>query len=243
MKTLRALAFIAYFFATMAVIGFGLLPFALFSDKAALAAPRIWARALLWGLKYICGAEVRVEGLEHVPQGRVLIASKHQAMLDTLTPFVALARPTIILKKELLDLPLYGWFAKRAGMIAIDREGHALALKQMLREARARMNEGRQIVIFPEGTRQELGAQPDYKPGVAALYRDLAAPCVPVAVSTGLIWRTSGFLPEPGVATIRFLPPIPPGLQRAAFMHELETRIESATNQLISGHSPAPQNA
>ncbi|MET0181300.1 MAG: lysophospholipid acyltransferase family protein [Caulobacterales bacterium] len=239
MKTLRGLVFTAYFFVTMAIVGFWYLPAAILSRDAALAGPRVWARALLWGLKHICGADVRIEGLENVPKGPVLIASKHQAMLDTVTPFIAFARPAIILKRELLNLPLYGYFAKRAGMIAIDREGHAAALKAMLREARARMNDDRPVIIFPEGTRQEIGAKPDYKPGVAALYRDLGAPCVPVAVSTGLIWRTSGFVPEPGIATIKFLEPIPPGMPRAAFMRELESRIETASNQLAGIALPA----
>jgi len=234
MTLVRSLIFVIYLYATMALCVIALAPLALFAPRQAILGPQIWVRTSIWGLRWICGARVRVEGAENVPPGGVLVASKHQAMLDTLTPFLVLKRPAIVLKKELLAMPLFGWFAQRTGMIAIDREGHAAALKQMLKDARERAADGREIVIYPEGTRQELGAPPDYKPGVAALYRDLNVPCVPVAVSTGLVWSANGIIRRPGEAVVKFLPPIMPGLSRADFMRELETRIETETNALVA---------
>ncbi len=238
MILLRSLIYIVFLYGSMAVVGVLLLPAALLNYRGAVAAMRIWTRAALWGLRWICGARVIIEGAENIPAGRVLIASKHQAMLDTMTPFLVMREPTTVLKKELLSMPIFGWFARRAGMIAIDRDGHASALKGMLREARARADQGRPIIIYPEGTRTEVGAPPDYKSGVAALYRDLNAPCVPVAVSTGLVWSAHGLTRRPGVAVVRYLEPIQPGLSRAEFMRELETRIETATNALVAAASP-----
>lgn len=234
MILLRSIVYVLYLYGSMAVVGLVCLPFALAKREWAMIAPRLWVRSGIWALRWIVGARLVIEGAENIPAGRVLIASKHQAMLDTMTPFLVMRAPAIVLKKELLSMPVFGWFAKRTGMIAIDRDGHASALKGMLREARARAEEGRPVVIYPEGTRQEIGARPDYKPGVAALYRDLNAPCVPVAVSTGLVWSANGLIRRPGTAVVRFLPPIPPGLSRTDFMRELEARIETATNALIA---------
>src|SRR5262249_12241264 len=133
-----------------------------------------------------------IRGREHIPHGPALLASKHLAMLDVLIPFLTLEDPVVVLKRELAGLPVFGWYAIRAGMIALNREGHASALRKMLRQARTEFAAGRQIWIFPEGTRQEIGAEPDYKPGIAALYRDLKAPCTPVALNTGLYWPAHG---------------------------------------------------
>ncbi len=232
MTLIRSLIYVVALYGGMAVVGLVCLPAALVSRRAALAAPRLWTRYALWALRVICGARVTIEGAPIAAPA--LYASKHQAMLDTLTPFLSLPEPAIVLKKELLTMPVFGWFAQRCGMIAIDREAQASALRGMLRAARARAAEGRDIVIFPEGTRQEIGAAPDYKPGVAALYRDLDLPCVPIAVSTGLVWQAHGVLRRPGHAVIKFLDPIPPGLSRAEFMRELQERIERETEALVA---------
>lgn len=234
MIALRSLVYVLFLYGSMALVGLICLPASLIKREWALWAPRLWVRISLWGLRWIVGARVLIEGAENIPEGPVVVASKHQAMLDTMTPFLVMNSPSIVLKRELLSMPVFGWFAQRSGMIAIDRDGHASALKGMLRDARARAAEGRPIIIYPEGTRQEIGAPTDYKPGVAALYRDLGAPCVPVAVSTGLVWSANGLIRRPGTAVVRYLPPIAPGLSRNDFMRELETRIETATSELVA---------
>jgi 1-acyl-sn-glycerol-3-phosphate acyltransferase len=139
-----------------------------------------------------------------------------------------------VLKKELLVIPFYGWYSIKGGMIAVDREGHASALKKLVKDTRERLSEDRQVIIFPEGTRKDPGAQPDYKPGVAALYRDLDLPCTPVATNSGVHWPAHGFLRRPGTIVFQFLEPLPAGLKRGEFMRELQDRIETATNALLA---------
>jgi 1-acyl-sn-glycerol-3-phosphate acyltransferase len=154
-------------------------------------------------------------------------------MLDVIAPFAFLDDTCFIMKKELMPLPFFGWFAWKTKMIAVDRSAHAKALKDMVKQARARFAEGRQILIFPEGTRGLPGAEPDYKPGIAALYRDLDCPCVPMATNSGQHWHAKGFRRTPGLVVFEFLPAIPAGLKRPEFMARLETAIETKSNALM----------
>jgi 1-acyl-sn-glycerol-3-phosphate acyltransferase len=234
---MRTLLFRAYFYASLAVYGLVGGPLALVSRRAASGVGSAWSHAVVAGLYLICGARVVIRGREHVPKGAALVACKHLSTLDTLVPFLTLADPAFVFKQELASTPIFGWYLKRAGMIVVERDGHASALRAMLRAAKAEAARGRPIVIFPEGTRQDIGAPPDYKPGVAALYRDLGLACTPVALSTGLVWPAKGFPRRSGQAVIEYLPAIPAGLSREDFMRELETRIETATARLIAeGH-------
>lgn len=235
MTFLRSLLFAGYFYLAMALSGLICMPATIASGGRSMAGGRMWARMTLWGLRWIVGARVVFKGMEHTPKGAAIIAGKHQSNLETVLPFIMFERPAFVLKRELLDAPVLGWYAKAMGMIPVDREAHASALKNLLRAARPAKEAGRQIIIFPEGTRQEPGVAGDYKPGVAAIYRDLGVPCVPVALSTGLIWSHKGVKVRPGVAVIELLPPIPPGLSREEFMRTLEDRIEDRTNALVTG--------
>src|SRR6185436_2943851 len=166
-----------------------------------------------------------------VPRGPVLVASKHMCMWDTLALYLALDEPAIVLKRELLRIPFYGWFLAKAAAIPIDRGAGARAYRKMSEAARRVLAQGRPILIFPEGTRQKPGAAPDYKPGVAGLYSLLGVDCVPVALNSGAYW--TGFLKRPGTIVLEFLEPIPPGLTRDTFMTQLQGRIESATSELL----------
>ena len=159
-------------------------------------------------------------------------------MLDVVAPFAVLDDPCFVLKKELMVLPFFGWFAWKTKMIPVDRSAGSTALKTMVKQARARLAEGRQILIFPEGTRAPVGAPADYKPGVAAIYRDLDVPCWPVATNSGVHWPAHGFRRYPGTVVFEFLPPIPAGLKRAEFMKRLEDSVETASAALLS---PAPK--
>jgi len=147
---------------------------------------------------------------------------------------VVFADPAIVLKRELMMIPFYGWYLWKAGMIAIDRAAGASALKRMVASSEQVAGEGRAIVIFPEGTRTAPGVQHPYQPGVAALYRQLGLPLVPVAVNSGVFWGRRRFAKRPGRITIEILPPIPPGGDRRAVMAELESRIETATARLVA---------
>ena len=229
-----SLVFTAWIYLTMAVMGTVATPLLLFSRDHAWRLVRAWVRAVLWGARVFCGVRVEVRGREHMPSGAALVAAKHQSMLDTVAPLNLLADPAYVLKRELMRLPFFGWWAAKLDMVPIDRAGGSTTLRAMVHSARDRLADGRQLLIFPEGTRQEPGAAPDYKPGVAGLYRELNVPCVPVATNSGVCWPPHGVLRYPGVVVYEFLPPIPPGLKRASFMAVLEDRIEDASTRLLT---------
>lgn len=235
MVLLRSLLFTLYLYGAMAVIALVLAPpLALFGGRhRSIGAAQAWSRAAIWGVRIICGTRYELRGAERLPQGPALVASKHQAIWDALFLTTRFKDPAFVFKKELLSLPIFGWFASRSEMMPVDREEGASALKTMMRAGAKVAGQGRPIVIFPEGTRQEPGAKPDYKPGIAALYKSLGLPCVPVALNSGLYWATKGILHWPGTIIVEVLEPIPPGLARDAFMAELERRIETASNRLL----------
>ena len=234
MSRLRGTLFKLWMYGLLGVMGLIWLPSLLMPRGAARFGLRLWVRLVLAGLRVICGIRIEVRGLQHRPAGPVLIAAKHQSMLDTIAPFVVLDDPAYVLKQELLALPFYGWYARKIGHIAVDRSGNAAALKRMVAEARDCAAAGRPIVIFPEGTRQLPGAAPDYKPGVAGLYRDLGLPCTPMATNSGETWPAHGTDFRPGVAVFEFLQPIPPGLKRGQFMQQLQESIECASTALLT---------
>ena len=233
MTTLRSLVFTAWLYLSMAVFAVGLSPALLMSRREAMTVIRWWAKFVLFGLRWICDVRVEFRGLGNRPSGAALIAAKHQGMLDVIAPFAFLDDACFVMKKELMPLPFFGWFAWKTKMIAVDRAAHAKALKAMVRQTRARLAEGRQILIFPEGTRTTPGEPADYKPGVAAIYRDVDAPCWPVATNSGVHWPAHGFKRYPGTVVFEFLPPIPAGLKRVEFMKQLESRIEDASTALL----------
>ena len=233
MQTLRSLAFVAWLYLSILIFAVGLSPALLMPHRVAREVPRLWAAFVLFGLRHIAGVRVEVRGLEHRPTGAALIAGKHMGMLDVIAPFTFLEDACFVMKQELRPLPFFGWFAWKTRMIAVDRSAGAKALKDMVRLARLRLAEGRQILIFPEGTRQLPGAAPDYKPGIAALYRDLEVPCVPLATNSGVFWPAHGFRRTPGLVVFEFLPVIPAGLKRAEFMARLEAEVEAASRRLL----------
>lgn len=228
---LRSALFLVWFIAVSVIMNVGCLPVLLLPFRVALKAAGLWARLVLFGLRMIAGIGVQVRGRLENP--RVLVAAKHFSMWETVALLALLPDPAIVLKRSLLRIPLYGWYCRKMRMIAIDRMSGAKAIRLMHGEARRALNDGRPIVIFPEGTRRRPGAPPDYKPGVAGLYAQLHVPCVPVAHNSGLFWA-GGFLRKPGTIILEFLPPIPPGLPRRDFMALLQSRIEEASNRLLA---------
>jgi 1-acyl-sn-glycerol-3-phosphate acyltransferase len=229
MRFLRSALFLAWFVLVTAVMGIVFLPLLALPRKLTVAMARHWAGMTLWGLKVFSGIDMRVGGA--APRSGVLVASKHMSMWDTLALYIALDDPGIVLKRELLRIPFYGWYLAKAAAIAIDRDAGADALRRMTLAAKSMLAEGRPILIFPEGTRKKPGAAPDYKPGVAGLYAILKVPCVPVALDSGRYWQ--GFTKQPGTISLQFLDVIPPGLKRGEFMSLLEERIETATATLL----------
>jgi 1-acyl-sn-glycerol-3-phosphate acyltransferase len=232
MSWLRALAFNIAFFGVTALLGVAALPVLLAPRETAMRFGRFWARCVLALLRAIVGLNGEIRGAEHLPRGACLIAMKHQSAWDTLILPIVLGDPAVVIKRELLWLPFYGWYAARAGSIPIDRRGGAGALRRMVAAARDAAAAARPIVIFPEGTRTAPGQRLTYQPGAAALYQALGLPLVPAAVNSGLYWGRRSFAKRPGRIILSFLDPIPPGLPRREMMRELESRIEEATAAL-----------
>jgi 1-acyl-sn-glycerol-3-phosphate acyltransferase len=234
---LRSILFNLVFLLWSVVMHIVCMPLLLAPEWVVWKAAHLWIDGTLFLLRLICGLGHRELGLENLPQGPAIIAAKHQSAWETLFLSRRLHRPAFILKRELLLIPLFGWFLQKVGMIAVDRAGKAAALKKMMRDANDRFAQGRQIIIFPEGTRVAPGAHKPYQPGIAALYGQLGVPVVPVALNSGLYWGRKAWMKKPGRILIEYLPPIPPGLDRKTFMAELERHLEPAANKLLTGTS------
>jgi 1-acyl-sn-glycerol-3-phosphate acyltransferase len=235
MRLLRALLFNIVFWIGTVIFGIAGLPFLLTPRRTAMRFGRFWAQAVLAALKLIVGLDGEIRGREHILADGCLIAMKHQSMWDTLMLPPLLGDPAVVIKRELLFVPFYGWYASRAGSIFIDRKGGAGALRGLVAAAKQAIAAGRPVVIFPQGTRTAPGspvAEHPYQPGIAALYRELGVPLVPVAVNSGLYWGRRAFVKRPGRIIAQFLEPIPPGLPRREVMAMLETRIEMAAAAL-----------
>ena len=234
MVFLRSFLFQAFFWTWSVLINLAYVPALLMPRRVTIRGMEIWARGAFWGLKHIAGMDFEVRGRENIPAGPAIYAAKHLSMWETVATHLLFPDPAIIMKRELLKIPGYGWYARSAKMIVIDRDGGAKTIRTMITDAKAAIADKRQVVIYPEGTRRPLGAPADYKPGIAALYGALDVPCVPIAHNSGLYWPRRGFLRKPGKVIVEVLPAIPPGLKRPAFMAELEGRIEAATKRLLA---------
>jgi 1-acyl-sn-glycerol-3-phosphate acyltransferase len=205
-----------------------------------VAAPRrtvqraaaFWLEGALWLQKTVLGLSFEVRGREYLPKGGGIVAAKHQSAWETMVFHRLLGDPAFVLKKELLGLPLIGWYMRRTGQIAIDRSAGGAALKLMFDGGRRAIAEGRTLVVFPEGHRQPPGKAGRYHSGVFKLYQALGVPVSPIALNSGLFWSRNAFLRHPGRITLQILPPIEPGLDREIFMHRLQDAIETATREL-----------
>jgi 1-acyl-sn-glycerol-3-phosphate acyltransferase len=231
--TVRSVIFNVLFYLTLVVYLAAALPTVLLPRRYLLAVARAWARTNLWLLRVVCGIKADFRGLERIPRGGVIIASKHQSVWETfaLVPYVD--DFTFILKRELMWIPLFGWYLRKAQMIPVNRGARGPALAAMTERAKAEVQRGRQIIIFPEGTRRPPGAEPQYKFGVAHLYAETGAPCVPVALNSGLFWPRRSFRRFPGTVVVQVCDPIAPGLDKPVFIAQLQEAIETASAKLL----------
>ncbi|USG61071.1 1-acyl-sn-glycerol-3-phosphate acyltransferase [Sneathiella marina] len=209
------------------------LPMLFFDKIWIVRGQTLWTNGIIFLLRTICGLRLEIRGEENLPAGAAVIACKHQSAFETMIFHRITRDPAVILKKELLNIPVYGWYCRKTKMIAVDRKGQAAALKSMLAQARTALDDNRPIIIFPEGTRSAVDSDLPFQPGIAALYSKLKQPVTPVALNTGLFWPRKSFLCRPGKMVIEFLPPIEAGLDRKIFMTELKSRIESRTKELV----------
>jgi 1-acyl-sn-glycerol-3-phosphate acyltransferase len=225
------------------------LPLLLAPRRVMQRAAAFWCRGLIVLVAICCGLRWRVIGRENLPHGAAVIAAKHQSAWETLVFHLLLDDPVFILKRELLKVPLIGWYMRKSGSIPINRDAGFRSIKAMLPGVGRALANGAQVIVFPEGTRTPPGQRRPYHPGIAAIYARTQAPIVPVSLNSGMFWGRRHFLKSPGLITLAVLPPMPPALGRAAFMEELERRIETTTDRLCaevaessrkSSHLPAP---
>ncbi|MBM3491925.1 MAG: 1-acyl-sn-glycerol-3-phosphate acyltransferase [Alphaproteobacteria bacterium] len=230
----RSLTFALLFYGLtvlISVLGSPLLPW----YRGAALVLRLWGSAILAATRHVAGIAIELRGLDRLPHGPCLIAAKHQSALDTIVLCHAMPGIAMVMKRELMLIPFYGWYAARLGMPSVDRAGGGAALRRLLRDAKAAAGAGRSVLIFPQGTRTAPGlplAQAPYQAGVAALYATLGLPVVPVALNSGCFWPRRRWRRWPGRAVFAYLPAIPPGLARAEFVVRLQDAIEPATAAL-----------
>jgi 1-acyl-sn-glycerol-3-phosphate acyltransferase len=232
MIAVRSVIFIAAFYVWTAIMLIVCTPFLALDWHWIVRCQTFWVNGVLCLMRALVGIALEVRGRENIGQVPIIIASKHQSAWDTFIWHVIVGTPAVVMKSELLWIPLYGWCCLKAGMIPIDRRGGAASLKAMVQSARRAVERQQPIIIFPQGTRTAPGTQASYQPGVAAIYRGLGIPVVPVALNSGLFWPRRSLRRIPGTIVVEFLPRIEPGLDRGLFLAELEDRIESATTKL-----------
>jgi 1-acyl-sn-glycerol-3-phosphate acyltransferase len=248
MLILRSIAFQLAFYLIMTVIIVVTVPFYFFlPHRAAIGVVKIWTSTTMWALRWIAGTRIEVRGADRLPKGGSLIAPKHQSAFETMALFPLFDDPTFVMKRQLMLIPLFGWYTWKAGMIPVDRAGGSKALRRLAADAKQAAAEGRQVILFPEGTRRPVGAEPDYKFGIIHLYRELKVPVYPMALNAGLYWPRRSFFRYPGTILIEVLDPIPPGLDSKTFLARLIAAIEPASDRLLleaaSGPNPPPLDA
>jgi 1-acyl-sn-glycerol-3-phosphate acyltransferase len=198
-----------------------------------LEVAKAWGRSNLFLLRVIAGIRFELRGADRIPHGALIVAAKHQSAWETFALLTLFDSPTFIMKRELQWIPIFGWLTVKGRMVSVDRGAGAQALAAMTERARVELARGRQLIIFPEGTRRPVGAEPRYKFGVAHLYQAEGVPCLPVALNSGVFWPRRTFLRHPGTVVVQILDPIAPGLDKSEFLRRLQDEIETASNRLV----------
>jgi len=230
----RSVVFNVLFYLNLLVQIIAALPTLVMPRWGIIWVAKFWARTNLVLLRAVCGIEVEFRGLDKIPPGPLLVSSKHQSLWETFALLPLLSDPAYIMKRELMWIPFFGWYAWKAGMIPVDRSRGSQALAEMNACARAEAERNRQVIIFPEGTRRPPGAEPRYKYGVVHLYAEMGVPCLPVALNSGLFWPRRSIRRYPGTIRVEVLDPIPPGLDKEAFFERLQREVETATARLVA---------
>ena len=225
MMYLRSWIFNILFYGVTAALAILVLPTLLLPAMVIRAVARLWGW-LTVQLLHVVGAAHRVSGDPHL-DSQVIYAAKHQSAWETIVLSLLLHTPVVVLKRELLKLPLLGWYFQKAGCVAVDRSAGMRALHKLRDDAVAARDRGRSLLIFPQGTRVAPGMAHKYEIGVFALYEATGLPVVPIALNSGHVWGRNSWLKRPGRIEVEFLPPIAPGLSRRDFMAALESAIET----------------
>ena len=234
MLIVRSVAFNCLFYLNLVLHVIGAIPTYALPRRAFMAMAKSWGYTSGWLLRVVAGTSVELRGLDKIPPGALLVAAKHQSVWETFMLLTLFDDPAYVFKRELQWIPVFGWYAWKSRMIPVDRGARGGAMAGMIARAREEFARGRQIIIFPEGTRTAPGAPPAYRQGVVHLYAQAGVPCLPVALNSGLFWPRRRFLRYPGTIVLEVLDPIPPGLPREEFAARLEQEIETATDRLVS---------
>jgi len=232
MLALRSLIFSSLFYGLFAVSAVAAAIISVVAPKSLPPFTRLWSRTWLGMYRIICGVTYEVTGRENLPSGGCLLAIKHQSVWDTSALFAVFDRPVFVLKSELMIIPFFGWALARLGCIPVKRGTGKSALDNMVRGTRVALGQGKQVVIFPEGTRTRVGDAASYKTGISHLYKDLGVACVPVALNSGMLWPRHSFLRPPGLIRMQILAAIPPGMDRKQMFDVMVERIETASQRL-----------
>ena len=245
MTALRSALFNALFYLHMIAVLVVVTPVYFFlPQRACMAVVSSWARRTVWLLRVVAGTRVEFRGLENLPtHGRYILAAKHQSLFETFALLTVVPNPGYVIKRELLYVPIWGWWARKADMIYVTRGAKSAALQEIADGGRRVIAQNRPIFIHPEGTRRPPGASPDYKYGVVHLYKELGVPVVAAALNSGLYWPRRRFMRFPGTIIVSFLPPIEPGLPSRAFLNRLVAETEGACDRLLveaDGADPRP---
>lgn len=232
MILLRSLLFQLAFYINITVRMIVLSPIYFLAPRS-YRIPKAWAASSNWLMDKIVGATFEIEGVENLPKGPAIIAPKHQSAWDTFMLLPWMHDPVYILKRELFWLPLFGWYMKKQRLIPVNRAAKGRAMADVMKRTSAELSTGRQLIIYPEGTRRPPGAEPIYKHGIARLYRALQVPVVPIVMHPGLFWPKNAWLRHPGHFKVKVLPPIEPGLSQDAFLEKLIATMEKASDELL----------
>ena len=230
----RSIAFNVLFYLNTALWLIIALPTFFMPYRAILAVAKAWSRSNLVLLRAIGGIDYEVRGREKIPQGPLIVAAKHQSAWETFALLPLFDNPLFIVKRELQWIPIFGWLMIKGRMVPVDRGAGSQALAAMTERARVELGLGRQLIIFPEGTRRPAGAEPRYKFGVAQLCAAEGVPCIPIALNSGLFWPRRSLWLRPGTVIVEILDPIAPGLDKDVFFKRLQDEIELATARLIA---------
>ena len=240
MLALRSVTFNVLFYVNLILHIIAAMPTFVMPRRAFMAVAKSWGHTSN-ALLAVAGIRIAMRGLEKIPPGALLVGAKHQSVWETFALLTLFADPTFIVKRELMWLPFFGWCMWKAGIIPVDRGARSVALAAMTKLAKVELDRGRQLIIFPEGTRRAPGAEPAYKYGVAHLYVETGAPCLPIALNSGLVWPRRSFMRYPGTVRVEMLDVIEPGIPRQAFFERLQSEIEAATARLIGEREREPE--
>ena len=231
---LRSVVFNVLFYLNTLIFLIIGLPTFVMPYQAIVEVAKSWGRVNLFLLRVVAGVKFELRGRDKIPPGALIVASKHQSAWETFALMHLFKSPAFVMKRELLWIPVFGWLMLKGRMVGVDRSAGMRALISLAAAARAELARGRQLIIFPEGTRRPVGAEPAYKSGIAFLYAQAGVPCLPLALNSGVFWPRRSILRRPGTVVVEILDPIPPGLDKKSFVTRLQQAIEPATAHLIA---------